>query len=359
MAVAAGNCPIIEIRDSQVSTQSEDYESQGREVPETQSQGIKGEDDDLAICPDDTLWTTGHAIRAISPPPRRPVGGQEDEWRDHEEDREAEHENPYTHTQVARSKMAGNTPWASQLFPDPTQESVPASLVTGDEPYSAKLANFTDALTQLPDTQGQSQETDATEEDGAEGQQSSCPRYGRQDNDIRTLVATEGTSTVGREVTRVEVSAQTGASAVEEVPQNPPPGGPQLQKTRGSEDGGAKEQQHAAVGACRSQVVGHRSQDTGASKCRREEEAGTSDEWPASKRLRREEQQDEQQAGASSSLEPPAGAAVDVVGAFAERLMKGLLDLGSEHGVAASMTVTADRVVLEVRLDRSQRGGTL
>ncbi|KAH8744048.1 hypothetical protein F5883DRAFT_655364 [Diaporthe sp. PMI_573] len=212
----------------------EDYESQGSEVPETQSQGIKGEDDDLAICPDDTLWTTGHAIRAISPPPRRPVGGQEDEWRDHEEDHEAEHENPYTHTQVARTKMAGNTPWASQLFPDPTQESVPASLVTGDEPYSAKLANFTDALTQLPDTQGQSQETDATEEDGAEGQQSSCPSYKK----------------------------------------------------------------------------------------------------PEGRR-----------------------AAVDVVGAFAERLMKGLLDLGSEHGAAASMTVTADRVVLEVRLDRSQRGG--
>ncbi|KAH8751693.1 hypothetical protein F5883DRAFT_651855 [Diaporthe sp. PMI_573] len=127
--------------------------------------------------------------------------------------------------------MAGNTPWASQMFPVPTQESVPASMLTGDESYSIKLVNFSKALTQLPDTQGPNQETQAVEgeeaartADRAEGQQSLCPGHGRQHDDTRTLVAAEGTNTAGREVPRVEEPAQKAAQEVEGRPQNPPPG---------------------------------------------------------------------------------------------------------------------------------------
>lgn len=256
--------------------------------------------------------------------------------------------------------MAGNTPWASQMFPVPTQESVPASMLTGDESYSIKLVSFSKALTQLPDTQGPNQETQAVEgeeaartADRAEGQQSLCPGHGRQHDDTRTLVAAEGTNTAGREVPRVEEPAQKAAQEVEGRPQNPPPGGSQLQKSRGSEDGGGKEQKQAAMRACGSHGFNDRSQDAGASNKRRRKVAGTSDEPRASKRRRGEEQQGEEEARSSSSLELPAGVGVDVVGVFAERLMNGMLDLASEHGVAAIMTVTADRVTLEVRLDAS------
>jgi hypothetical protein len=105
--------------------------------------------------------------------------------------------------------------------------------------------------------------------------------------------------------------------------------------------------------ACGSHGFNDRSQDAGASNKRRRKVAGTSDEPRASKRRRGEEQQGEEEARSSSSLELPAGVGVDVVGVFAERLMNGMLDLASEHGVAAIMTVTADRVTLEVRLDAS------
>jgi hypothetical protein len=65
MPIAADNHSIIEIGDSQVSTQSEDYESRRREIPETQSQGMKAEEDDVVICPAGKLWETGRAIRVI------------------------------------------------------------------------------------------------------------------------------------------------------------------------------------------------------------------------------------------------------------------------------------------------------
>jgi hypothetical protein len=56
-----------------------------------------------------------------------------------------------------------------------------------------------------------------------------------------------------------------------------------------------------------------------------------------------------------SEPEPEDG---NVVDAFAARLMAGLLDLTAACGVAASMTRTADKVVLEVRLmDASRPGG--
>ncbi|KAH8745912.1 hypothetical protein F5883DRAFT_529407 [Diaporthe sp. PMI_573] len=146
--------------------------------------------------------------------------------------------------------MAGNTPWASQMFPVPTQESVPASMLTGDESYSIKLVSFSKALTQLPDTQGPNQETQAVEgeeaartADRAEGQQSLSPGHGRQHDDTRTLVAAEGTNTAGQEVPRVEEPAQKAAQEVEGRPQNPPPGGSHYTKA---------EDRRTAVGRSRS-----------------------------------------------------------------------------------------------------------
>jgi hypothetical protein len=221
-------------------------------------------------------------------------------------------------------------------------------MVTGNESYSSKRIGFEDAFTQFPDTQGPNQGTQAvqreeaaTTADGAEGQWSSSPWHGRQVGDRQTLVAAKETGTAMRDVMKVKEPAQKEARQVEDEPQNPLSGGRQLQKSRGSEEVGVEEQQQDAVRAFGSHSVGNRSQDAGSSNKRRhEEEVGTSDAQQARKRRRGEDQQGEEESRISNSLELPAVAGLDVVGAFAERMMKGLLDLVTEHGVAASMTVT-------------------
>lgn len=264
--------------------------------------------------------------------------------------------------------MAGNTPWASQLLPDDTQESDLGSMVTGNEPYSVNLVKFdTETFGQLPDTQEPGRKTLAVAEeaavtaDGAEdGQQQSSPERGRQDDDddetktqaTELVAAGEGT---GREVARrVEEPREEPKAVGEEEAQTPPAAGPQLQSRRFEE---AREREPQAEGGVRGTGSGAvrnsdpRSQDAGANKRRWEAEAGKSGERRAGKRRRG----GEEEAGDSEPAEPKEGDA-HVVGVIAERLMARLLDLASRHGVATSMTVTADKVVLEVRLDCSRRG---
>jgi hypothetical protein len=77
METAADNRSIIEIMDSQLTTQSENCKSREGEVPETESQGMNNEDDNVVVCPDDKVWTTG----IPSVPYTRPSATRsEDEW---------------------------------------------------------------------------------------------------------------------------------------------------------------------------------------------------------------------------------------------------------------------------------------
>ncbi|KAI1839540.1 hypothetical protein JX266_014248 [Neoarthrinium moseri] len=384
MAVAAKCCnsSVVEIEDSQESTQNEAEESLLRGVCETQSQ--PGVDDDVVICDlpgDRHIWTTGFDI---SPPPlgRRHeetanlqgdkyecsvedcnslvrVFYMESQWKQHME----KHEREQTCIQAARKNMAGRTPWATQVS---TVSQNSLCNATSAEPLLGNV-DFEAWRKQLLETQELDPETQAAEEvvrtaGDPDGQQSS-PEGGLEDTDIRIRAKNPGaessavedahqtpggtTSVLDRPSGQFQKEFEAMGRAVlsvEEELQNQKQG----ENCESQEGIGEREQAEGGVRGS-SAASSPSSRDVGPNKRRREKPDTSSSEQQARKRQRRE---------AEDCLEPEPELEEDVVGLFSEKVVAGLLDLASTSGIMVSMTRTADKVVFKVRLDMSSQRGT-